>query len=330
MQEHPEYETARIYHGTDCPHPGWSYFPDKLRAVQPDFQIGQLLGHYWPYLSNLVGRDRPAGSHGSTYFGSGPIPTNGVSGGGWFLVVMICIIGATAFEVQRPDTWWRRAGFTQGIEALGDDHQYSIETQKSTVGEEPHIIIENFRGDAKITGGDGTQVTLGGQKSIRAFDSRDADTTNNQTQVELVKDGNTLIVRCHQDRANSRSMVTTNLELTVPRSSSVEAVGNHGDFDISNIEGAVNISSSNAGVRLQDIGGRVKVETSRSDVIRCENVKGDVELRGHGDDVELYKIGGQVTISGDYRGSVSLRELARPVRVQNPGPSWRWNRYRAK
>ena len=79
----------------------------------------------------------------------------------------------------------------------------------------------------------------------------------------------------------------------------------------------MNISSANAGVRLQDVGGRVKVETSRSDVIRCENIKGDVDLRGHGDDVELYKIAGQVTISGDYRGSVSLRELAKPVRVEN-------------
>jgi DUF4097 and DUF4098 domain-containing protein YvlB len=124
-------------------------------------------------------------------------------------------------------------------------------------------------------------------------------------------------VRCHQDRSGSQSSVTTNLELIVPKDASVEAVGTRGDFDISKVNGNVSISSSNAGVRLQDVGGRVRVETSRSDVIRCENIKGDVDLRGHGDDVELYKVDGQVTISGDYRGSVSLRELAKPVRVQN-------------
>lgn len=287
-----------------------------IRAIQPDFEIGHLLGVYWPYLLILWGVVALI-EVTVRFLSRGALPTNGVSGGGWFLVVMICIIGATAYEIQKPDTWWRRVGFTQGIEALGEDHPYSIETQKSSVGEEPRIVIENFRGDAKITGGDGTQVTLGGQKSIRAFDSRDADVANTQTRVELIKDGNTLIVRCHQDRANPRSTVTTNLELTVPKSSTIEAVGSHGDFDISNIGGSVDISSSNAGVRLQDIGGRVKVETSRSDVIRCENVKGDVDLRGHGDDVELFKIDGQVTINGDYRGSVSLRELAKPVRVQN-------------
>jgi len=203
------------------------------------------------------------------------------------------------------------------MEALGEDHEYTIEAVKRATGATPKIVIESFRGDAKIIGGDGDEVTVSGQKSIRTFDSRDAEVADTQTRVELVPDGNTLIVRCHQDRANSRSTVTSNLELTVPKGASVEAVGTHGDFDISNVGGDVNISSSNAGVRLQDVGGSVKVETSRSDVIRCENIKGDVDLRGHGDDVELYKVAGQVTINGDYRGSVSLRDLAKPVRVEN-------------
>jgi DUF4097 and DUF4098 domain-containing protein YvlB len=242
---------------------------------------------------------------------------NGVSGGGWFLVVMVCVIGATAHEIQRPDTWWRRVGFTQGIEALGDDHQYSIDPQTVTTSAKPRIVIESFRGDAKITGGDANEVTLTGQKSIRSFDEHDAEASNKQTNVEIVKDGDTIIIRCHQDKANPRSTVSSNLDLTVPQGASVEAVGTRGDFDIGNVSGSVNVSSGNAGVRLQNIGGDVKVETSRSDVIRCENVKGDVDLRGHGDDVELYKVDGQVTINGDYRGTVSLRELAKPVRVEN-------------
>ena len=287
-----------------------------IRAIQPDFRIAELLAHYWPFFLILWGVVALA-EVTVRFLSKGPIPMNGISGGGWVLVIMVCLVGATAFEVQRPDTWWRRVGFTQGIEALGEDHQYSIEAQKRTVGATPHIIIESFRGDAKVTGGDGSEVTLAGQKSVRTLDNRDADVANRQTGVELLTDGNTVIVRCHQDRASSQSTVTTNLELTVPKGATVEAVGTRGDFDISEVAGDVNLSSSNAGVRLQDIGGRVKVETSRSDVIRCENVKGDVDLRGHGDDVELYKIAGQVTISGDYRGSVSLRELAKPVRVQN-------------
>lgn len=287
-----------------------------LRAIEPNFQIGPLLGHYWPYLLILWGVIALI-EVTVRFAGKWAFPVNGVSGGGWFLVVMVCLIGATVHEVERPDTWWRRVGFTQGVEAWGDDHQYSIDAQKAMTVAKPRIVIESFRGDAKVTGVDGDEVTLSGQKSVRAFDAHDADVANTQTGVEMIKDGDTVIVRCHQDRANSRSTVTSNLELSVPKGASVEAVGTRGDFDISNIAGDVNISSSNAGVRLQDVGGRVKVETSKSDVIRCENVRGDVELRGHGDDVELYKVEGQVTINGDYRGSVSLRELAKPVRVES-------------
>jgi DUF4097 and DUF4098 domain-containing protein YvlB len=288
-----------------------------IRAIQPDFQIAELLGHYWPYLLILWGAIAFL-EVTFRFVRQAPIPTNGVSGGGWFLVVLICVIGASAYEVHRPDTWWRQVGFSQGFEdVMGEDHQYSIHPQKAAVGLAPRILIESFRGDAKVTGGDGSEVSLTGQKSIHTMDVGAADSANTQTGVELIKDGNTLIVRCHQDRASSQASVNSNLELIVPKGATVEAVGTHGDFDISNVAGDVTISSANAGVRLQDVGGRVKVETSRSDVIRCENVKGDVDLRGHGDDVELYKIDGQVTISGDYRGSVSLRELAKPVRVQN-------------
>jgi DUF4097 and DUF4098 domain-containing protein YvlB len=288
-----------------------------IRAIQPDFQMWDLLAHYWPYLLILWGAVAFL-EVTFRFWRQAPMPTNGVSGGGWFLVVLICLVGASAYEVHRPDTWWRRVGFTQGFEeALGEDHQYSIDPQMVNTGAAPRILIESFRGDAKVTGVDGDEVSLSGQKSIHTMDNAAADAANNKTGVEMIRDGNTLIIRCHQDRVNSQASVTTNLELNVPKGSTVEAVGTRGDFDISNITGDVNISSSNAGVRLQDIGGRVKVETSRSDVIRCENVKGDVDLRGHGDDVELYKIAGQVTISGDYRGSVSLRDLAKPVRVQN-------------
>lgn len=287
-----------------------------VRAIQPNFQIGPLLALYWPYLLILWGVIAFL-EVTARFVGQGPIPTNGVSGGGWLLVIVVCLIGAVLFEVQKPNTWWRQMGVTQELAALGDDHQYSLPELKSAAAPHPKILIESFRGDAKVTGADVSDVTLSGQKSIRSLDPHDADSADRQSRVELVRDGDTIIVRSHQDHNGRNSTITTNLELTVPRDATVEAAGTRGDFDISNIRGDVSISSSNAGVRLQDVGGRVKIETSKSDVIRCENVQGDVDLRGHGEDVELYKIDGQVTISGDYRGSVSLREMAKPVRVQN-------------
>ena len=68
------------------------------------------------------------------------------------------------------------------------------------------------------------------------------------------------------------------------------------------------VISDNAGVRLQNIGGRVKVDTKKSDIVRATGVKGDVELKGRGRDVELEEIAGQVTINGSYSGETHAEE----------------------
>ncbi|MBV9296644.1 MAG: DUF4097 family beta strand repeat protein, partial [Acidobacteriaceae bacterium] len=186
-----------------------------------------------------------------------------------------------------------------------------------SAGKTPRIVIENFRGDAKIVGTETTDLVVNGHKTVRAFEAREADSANVQSPVNVAVEGNTVTIRCNQDKVSGRTPVTTDLDLSVPKGASIEATGTVGDFDISSLTGAIDISSDNAGVRLQDIGGNVKIDTRRSDLVRCTNVNGTVDLRGHGTDVEVAKVAGQVTISGDYTGTVSLRELAKPARVEN-------------
>jgi DUF4097 and DUF4098 domain-containing protein YvlB len=290
-----------------------------LRQIQPGFPLIQMLGRYWPYFLILWGTVALV-EVCVRFIGNRPLPANGVSGGGWFFVVMLCLAGMSTFEFGRPDrNWfWNRSGFMQGVvDGIGEEHQFSVEPSSKPVGAAPHIVIESFRGDAKITGTDSHEVAVSGEKSVRTMENGSADAANAAARVELVTEGNTVVVKCHQERANSDTPVTTNLQLLVPKGASVEMVGTRGDLDVTGIAGDVTLSSENAGVRLQDIGGQVRVETRRSDLIRCENIKGDLDLRGRGDDVDLVKVGGQVTISGDYRGSVSLRELAKQVRVSN-------------
>jgi hypothetical protein len=230
-------------------------------------------------------------------------------------VLVISLVGMAAYEVHRANPWWRQMGWERSVEAFGSEHEYTIDPQKKDVGARPRIVFESLRGDVKITGTDQPEITLGGRKLVRSFEERMADVANRNTPIDIAVEGSTVIVRSHQDRADSRSRVTANLEISVPKGASVEVTGTGGDFDISGLAGDVDLSSSNAGVRLQDIGGNVKIDTRRSDLIRCLNVKGSVDLRGHGSDVELRQIAGQVTVNGDYTGSVALRELAKPVRL---------------
>lgn len=287
-----------------------------IHSISPEFDIGDLLSRYWPYL--LIGWGTLQLIEVCLRFSlNRPLPVNGVSGLGWFAVVVVCLIGFTAFQIRQASPWMRWAGLERGIQAFGDEHEFSVNPIQQAVGKSPLLIIENFRGDAKITGGDGQDITVGGHKLVRAFDERESARANELAPVTLTLQGNTAVLRCNQGKSPSRVRVSTNLDITVPKGASVQITGTTGDFDISGLSGSVDVSSENSGIRLQDINGSVKVDTRRSDLIRCNNVNGTVDLRGHGTDVELTKIAGQVTISGSYTGSVALRDLAKAVRVEN-------------
>jgi DUF4097 and DUF4098 domain-containing protein YvlB len=288
-----------------------------VRALSPEFHFVDLLSRFWPYgliLWGLIALVEVC----FRFVGNGPIPKNGIPGGGWVLVIFVAIVGSSAFEFQRPDNWLRQVGFENGMEAFGQEHEYPLETISRNVGAAPHIVIEDFRGDVKISGTDGATLSLTGQKTIRSFENSDADKANAQSPVEVLMEGNTVIVRCHQDRIDSRSSISTNLDISVPKGARIDATASHGSLDVSAVTGDVQFTGGNGSdVKLEDIGGNVKLETRGTDEIHCNNVKGSVNLHGRGSDVDLENIAGPVTVGGDYTGTVSLRSLSQPVHLDS-------------
>jgi len=84
-------------------------------------------------------------------------------------------------------------------------------------------------------------VKLGGRKSIRSFQQADADRANNDTPFEVITQGSDIIIRTNQDRVQDSMRISGDLEITVPKNASIEAHGRYGDFDISELGGAVEI-----------------------------------------------------------------------------------------
>lgn len=286
-----------------------------LHTISPAMQLLDFFAHYWPFLLILLGVLQLMEI--SVWAARGPkTPYRGAGGGGWVLVLVLCIAGVIVFQAQRG-SWWRHVGFANGIQFLGEDHDYSIAPQLRAAGPAPHIVIENFRGDAKISAVEGTTLTVSGHKVVRALDAASANDVDRKTPVDVIVQGKVIIVRCNQDRAGGRQTVTTDLDLTVPKSASIEATGTRGDFDISGISGDVDLSSENAGVRIENVDGSLRIDTRKSDEIRCENIRGAVTLHGRGDDVSLSKISGDVLVDGSYVGTIELENIANPVRVEN-------------
>ncbi|MGA3189010.1 MAG: DUF4097 family beta strand repeat-containing protein [Bryobacteraceae bacterium] len=283
------------------------------RNMYPDLALVDYFARYWPTLLILWGVLRLA----EILFWAATekeLPARGMSGGEWILIVFLCLIGFSVHTVRGFESWWPRSGITMGgIDMFGESFDYPIAGEQQTT-KAPRVILESFRGNARITGIDSTSVKVTGRKSIRSLEQSGADNANKDSQFEITGDANQVTIHTNQDHVSGSQRITEEMEITVPKGATVEAHGRTGDFDITDVTGNVEIVSDNAGVRLQNIGGEVKIDLRRSDIVRAVNVKGAFDLKGHGSDVELQDIDGQVTIAGTYAGVIQFRNISKPLR----------------
>ncbi len=288
-----------------------------IHNVYPDLPLADWFAQFWPFL--LIGWGVLRLVEILTWaVMRRPLPANGITGGEWALVVLLFVIGSGVSAVHARG-WWAGPNFHIGdFDMFGEAFDYPVSGDLADAGNAPKIILESFRGNARIVGAETAEVKVTGRKTVRALKQADADQANLQTPFEVVRNGSDVTIRTNQDRLSERQRISADLEITVPKGASIEARGRYGDFEISDIGGDVDIASDNAGVRVQNIGGNVRVDTRRSDLVRAVNVKGQVELKGRGSDVELQDIQGPVTVSAVYTGTVQMRNLAKPVHYEAP------------
>jgi hypothetical protein len=286
-----------------------------LKNFRPDLPLFDMFMTYWPFLLIAWGGLRLIEIL-VTYFRGMTLPTQGIAGGEWALIIVLTVIGSSVWGVQHVTRDWPGRFKVGGVEVFGESYDYPVEDASVKSAKNVRVVVENVRGNTKIVGADVEEVRVGGRKSIRAMERGDADKANQLAAVKIDSTGSTVTISGNQDKVEG-SRVSTDLEITVPKGASVEARGRYGDFEIIDIAGDASVNSDNAGVRLQNIGGKVRVDTRRSDTIRGVDLKGDVELKGRGRDVELENVAGQVSINGSYSGETVMRKIAKPVHFES-------------
>ncbi|HEY4361650.1 MAG TPA: DUF4097 family beta strand repeat-containing protein [Bryobacteraceae bacterium] len=286
------------------------------RNMYPDLPLMEYLARYWPFVLILWGVLRLT----EVLYWSAtkqPLPARGVSGGEWVLVVMLCFFGASVHAVMGFSSWFPAAVNFGGLDIFGETYQYPVAAEKPA-SKAPLVVIESFRGNARITGGDTDTVKVTGHQSIRSMEQSTADQASKEAVFEITGDANRVVIRTNQDRARRPGRVSADLEITVPKGASLEAHGRDGDFDVHGVNGTVNIFSDRAGVRLENIGGATRLDLTRSEIVRAINLKGSLDVRGDGSDMDLENIDGVVTINGGYTGNVEYHNLTKPVHYVGP------------
>ncbi len=112
--------------------------------------------------------------------------------------------------------------------------------------------------------------------------------------------------------------VTYDIDVRVPRRLSLAAQGSPQDITAESLDGNIDIAGDSGNVRLTSIGGNVRVETTRrKDLVRAVGIKGNLDLRGTGTDLQLEDVLGLVTIQGNYFGTLDFRNLAKPLHFES-------------
>jgi DUF4097 and DUF4098 domain-containing protein YvlB len=277
------------------------------RNLHPEAPIFDIVAQYWPFL--LIGwgllrlmevafwRDA---RHG------------GFTGGEIVLVILVCVAGSLTWAARQNGVLFH---INNGLDWWGAQFDYPV-SATAPAANVKRIVFENPRGNIRVTGADVQDVTVSGHKTIRAYAREEADRTNVSTPVELIPQGDRLLIRTNQDHTPDRQQMSDELDVTVPRSLAVEARGHNGDFDISDVAGDVELASDKGDVRLARVGGNVRLDMAKSDLIRAVDMKGRLDVQGRGSDVELENIDGQVTISGAYNGNLDFKKLSKPLQLE--------------
>jgi DUF4097 and DUF4098 domain-containing protein YvlB len=280
------------------------------RNLHPEAPIFETVALYWPFLLIGWGFLRLI----EVLFWSRKGYRVGLSGGEVALIVIICLVGSAAWQARVHGA---RFNFL-GSNIWAQQFDYPVSARASAAGVK-RIILENPRGNVKLTGGDVQEIEVSGRKVIRAWARREADRANDATPVDLVPEGDHIVIRTNQDRVRENMRISDDLEVAVPRGVAVETRMGSGDYEIAEVDGNVDLSIERGDVRLSRVGGAARLSVSRSDLIRATDLKGNLELRGEGSDIDLENIAGQVTITGGYRGTLDFKNLAKPLQVDFEG-----------
>jgi DUF4097 and DUF4098 domain-containing protein YvlB len=296
-----------------------------IKNIRPELPLFETLVSYWPFL--LIGWGLLRLVEVVVWYMRGKaLPSAGVGGGEWALIIVMTVVGSSIWGAQK----FTSAGLGRlrigGVEVFGEAYDFPLPEKSVRAGKTARVVLENLRGNARIVGADAEAVTVKGRTSVRAMDRGSAEKANAQAPLEATATGEVILVRTNQDRVGGDHRVSSDLEITIPRGATLECRGRYGDWDITDVNGEININSDNAGVRVQNAGGNVRLDTRKSDILRVIDAKGDVEIKGGGRDIELENIAGLAVINGSFSGETTLRKLAKGVRFESSVTQFRVER----
>lgn len=282
------------------------------------FEVLDLLAQQWPWILVGWGLIR-LGELLSWSRRPEPMPSVGLSGGEWFLAIIICLAGSGLYGSRAVVGDFGNLPFrTQGLRVFGESYDFSITDQAVPTGKTARLLVENLRGEVIVTAEDIEDIRVSGRESLRALSDTDAKEAWESRQVTVERQGDLVVVRTNQEGMPGDRRARAYLQIRVPLNCTLETRGRDLRVEASGLKGNVDLQADDGDARVSSVQGGVTVRLAKSSEIRLRDVEGQVEINSaRGDNLSLEGVRGAVVVNGTFGGNIELRKLAGPVRIED-------------
>lgn len=195
-----------------------------------------------------------------------------------------------------------------------DGMRYRGKTVKEyKVAEKGSLIMENIRGDIKITGEARNTIQVIEKYSINAYSESDAEKIFREYRAKYILKGNTLII---EGEDNSRRY-QSNFTIQVPSNFDLDISASGGDIVAETVGGNIEINTSGGDIDLLDTKGEIDVKTSGGD-INIREAEANISAVTSGGDITLNRISG-LLYSKTSGGDVTVKYFAGEGKVKSSG-----------
>jgi hypothetical protein len=267
-------------------------------------QLGAIFRHWWPLIFIFWGATK---LYERTLAQRQGRSAGWITPGEVFLVVgLMVVVGIVIAAEQLPSQF-----HNLNID-FGEPYSFPVDITPQPIAPNSRILIRGGRGIITVRSSDESTLRITGQKQIRTFSEADAQKRSTSIDIQAVKVGDGYEIHPGGfDLGDSR--ISVNMDIVVPKKSTVTVRNERGDINISDMATDVTVSTQEGDIEINDTTGGVDATLQKGDV-KITDTKGDVKVAGHGGSVEVVDASGSLTVDGEFYSSVRAEKIAKGVR----------------
>jgi DUF4097 and DUF4098 domain-containing protein YvlB len=226
------------------------------------------------------------------------------AGGGFvFLIFLLLFLGWGAHGARH----WAPLSHELGVNSndwafmFGEEHDNDLQMDQAAPATGT-VNVQNPRGDITVTASTDGRLHLRAHQVVHSSD-KDAQKYFEEMRPRITSSGSGLIVN-----VPGRSGAAVDLTLSIPEGSFLTVNADHGDVSVEGLKNSADVTDAQGDVKFDGMTGDVHARMSDGD-FSAHAIAGQVFLNGHANDVTLSEIKGQAVLDGEFFGDTHLEQM---------------------